>query len=311
MDVSVVIVNWNTRDLLLQCISSIYDTVRNVEFEIWVVDNGSGDGSVAAVRDAFPEVTVIENRENLGFARANNRALERISGRYALLLNSDAVLTNGAVESLYRFMEETPAAGMACGQLLNGDGSLQNSFASFPGLLSLVANESVLRVFFPRRYKPKHLSGTEPAEIDSGIGACLMVRKEAMDEVGLMDERYFFFFEETDWALAMKLAGWKSFFVPSARIYHLQGQSVGHSLRSRILFYQSRYIYFKKWYGRIYSVVPFLVMARLAVNLFANGAATVLTLGMARPVRSKLLVYAGLVHWHLKNLGDIFRPGIS
>lgn len=306
MDISVVIINWNTKALVLQCIESVSRTVSDLEIEIWVVDNGSADGSVEAVKQAFPDVHIIENGENLGFAKANNRALARITGKYALLLNSDAVLTPGAAAALYEFMERTPDAGMTCGQLLNEDGSLQNSFANFPTLASLLVNESVLRMIAPRHYTPKTVQSSGPMEIESGIGACLMVRKAAVDAVGLLDERYFFFFEETDWALCMRRAGWKSFFVPAARIYHLQGQSVGHRLASRVLFYESRYRYFKKWHGPMYGMVPFLVMFRLLINLAANGAGIVLTLGLAGSVRSKFLVYAGLARWHLCNLKTIF-----
>lgn len=306
MDISVVIINWNTKELVLQCIRSVYDTISGLDVEIWMVDNGSSDGSVEAVKETFPAVRIIENGENLGFAKANNRALAKISGKYALLLNSDAVLTPGAVAALFNFMERTPEAGMTCGQLLNEDGSLQNSFANFPTLASLLVNESALRLIAPHRYKSKTFSASGPTEIESGIGACLMVRKAAMETVGLMDERYFFFLEETDWALCMRRAGWKSFFVPGARIYHFQGRSVGHSINSRILYYESRYLYFKKWHSSVYWMVPCLVFSRLLVNLAANGAGVVLTLGLAAGLRAKLSVYAGLLRWHFSNLQTVF-----
>lgn len=138
MDISFIIVNWNTRVLLLDCLESIYKTVRHPSFEVWVVDNASEDGSAEAVAAAHPRVNLIENEVNRGFAAANNQALKRMRGRYALLLNSDAALTPGAADELYRFMEENPDAGMACGQLLDPDGSLQNSFAPFPCLSTVM-----------------------------------------------------------------------------------------------------------------------------------------------------------------------------
>jgi len=143
MDISVIIVNWNTRDLLLNCIRSVYETVQEIEFEIWVVDNGSTDESQQAVKAAFPQVHLIENTQNRGFAAANNQALKQMAGRYALLLNSDAALTERAAERLLAFMESTPTAGMACGQLLNPDGTLQNSIANFPTLLTLISKETL------------------------------------------------------------------------------------------------------------------------------------------------------------------------
>ena len=194
MDISIVIVNWNTRDLLRDCLFSIQRTVAGINWEAIVVDNASHDGSVAMLRQEFPAVIVIENRENRGFAAANNQALAVMSGRYALLLNTDAKLTENALARLWAFLESHPGAAMACGQLLNADGSRQNSIAAFPGLLTLTMNMSLLEYLWPQRYPSKRYDWPEPVEIDSGIGACLLVRKKAIDAVGMLDERYFFFF---------------------------------------------------------------------------------------------------------------------
>jgi GT2 family glycosyltransferase len=132
MDLSVIIVNWNTEGLLRDCLRSVYETIEGLAFEVIVVDNASGDGSVAMLKVEFPQVRRIENYENRGFAAANNQAFRAMAGRYALLLNSDAVLTEGAVRELFVFMEDHPEAVMACGQLLNADGSKQTSVARFP-----------------------------------------------------------------------------------------------------------------------------------------------------------------------------------
>ena len=299
MDVSIIIVNWNTKKLLLDCICSIYETVKNISFEIWLVDNASSDGSVEAVKQNYPDVKIIQNTKNLGFAAANNIALERMCGQYALLLNTDTILTNGAVEDLFDFMEKNQDAGMACGQLLNQDGSKQNSIANFPGILSLLCNESLLQILFPRKFPGKRREYKKPVEVDSCIGACLMVRKKAMDEVGLLDKRYFFFFEETDWAYRMKQAGWKIYFVPSAGIFHIQGQTVGHNAGSRIMFYRSRYIYFKKWHPRFYLLVRLIIFARLLINATLNLVGVAVTLGMHEGIRKKLSVYRTLILWHL------------
>lgn len=299
MDISIVIVNWNTKKLLLDCLSSVFETLKNISMEVWLVDNASGDGSVEAVKRTYPSVNIIQNRKNLGFATANNNALKRMQGRYALLLNTDAVLTEGAVEKIYDFMENNPKTGMACGQLLNQDGSKQNSVAAFPGILSLFCNESLLQILFPEKFPAKRREYKDPIEVDSCIGACLMVRKKAMDDVGLLDESYFFFLEETDWAYRMKQAGWKVFFVPSARIFHLQGQTVGHNVKSRIMFYRSRYIYFKKWHKRSYLLIHLIIFVRLLINTGLNLMGIVGTLGMHAGIRKKLFVYSGLIRWHL------------
>ncbi|NPU86130.1 MAG: glycosyltransferase family 2 protein [Syntrophaceae bacterium] len=303
MDLSIVIINWNTRDLLRDCLRSVYGTVRDLAFEIIVVDNGSSDGSAAMLRESFPAVRIVENHENRGFAAANNQAFRIMDGRYALLLNTDAVLTEGAVEALFRFMEGHSDAAMACGQLLNRDGSLQNSIAAFPSLLTLAANMPLLEILFPRRFPSKRYRHAEPVQVDSGVGACLLVRRDAMDDAGLLDERYFFYFEETDWAYAMSRKGWKVFHVPAARIYHLQGQSVGTGIASRMAFYRSRYAFFRKWFGRpYYFTVCCMLFVRLAVNAFLSTAGMLLTLGQHAELRRKADVYQELLAWHLRGL---------
>jgi GT2 family glycosyltransferase len=301
MDISVIIVNWNTRELLHRCLESVALTLREISHEAIVVDNASTDGSVAMLHDCFPAAIVIGNKENRGFGAANNRALGIMKGRYALLLNSDAVLTEHAAYELLACLESRPDAAMACGQLLNADGSRQNSIAAFPSLLTLTANMPLLEWLFPRRFPGKRYTYTQPVEVDSGVGACLMVRREAIVSVGGFDERYFFFFEETDWAYRMRQAGWKILYVPGALIYHLQGQSIGHDIRSRIAFYRSRYQFFRKWSGRpYYLAVRGVIAVRLLLNWLLTLAAVLLTLGLRRELRGKWAVYGRLLAWHLR-----------
>jgi len=300
MDLSIVIVNWNTKKLLLNCLGSVFATIKNISMEVWLVDNASSDGSVEAVTKIYPSINIIQNQKNLGFAAANNQAFKKMQGRYALLLNTDTVLTEGAVETIYDFMEHQPDVGIACGQLLNQDGSKQNSFANFPSLASLIFGEALLQLLFPKKYPNKRKAHVSPMEVDSCIGACMMVREDAMDTVGWLDESFFFFFEETDWACRMKQAGWKVYIVPSARILHLQGQSVGHNIQSRILYYRSRYIFFKKWHQDIYGLIRGIIFLRLLANAGLNLVGFVGTLGCHTGIRNKLDVYAKLISWHLE-----------
>jgi GT2 family glycosyltransferase len=189
---------------------------------------------------------------------------------------------------------------MACGQLLNADGSKQNSIASFPTFLTLLTNTPLLEYLFPKHYPSKRYDYKEPVEVDSGIGACLLVRKKAVEEVGMFDERYFFFFEETDWAYRMKSAGWKIFHVPSAFIYHFQGQSVGGGVRSRIEYYRSRYKFFRKWSSLpYYMLVRSVIATRLLVNWLLTSVASVVTLGIHRKMRDKWVIYSQLLLWHM------------
>ena len=300
MDISIVIVNWNTKELLLDCLASLYATVKELRFEVFLVDNASSDGSVEAVRAQYPQVNVIQNEKNLGFAVANNKALRVMQGKYALLLNSDTVLTDGAIAKLFTYLENHGELGMACGQLLNADGSKQNSIANFPSLLGLLCNETVLRLLWPRRFPSKRQEYSAPIEVESCIGACLMVRKAAMEAVGLLDERYFFFMEETDWAFAMLKGGWKSCFVPDARIYHLQGQSAGHNVRARIMFYRARYQYLRKWFPQLWPLHGLVVVARLVVNVVLNMIGFLLTLGLHAGILGRLALYLRLLAWHLQ-----------
>jgi len=305
MDISIIIVNWNTRDLLQNCLESIHKTIRDISYEIIVVDNASQDGSVAMLQARYPQVRLIQNEENRGFGAANNQAMRIMTGRYALLLNSDTVLAENAVGGLFTFMEAQSDAAMACGQLLNADGSKQNSIASFPNFFTLLTNTSLLEYLFPNRYPSKRYNYDKPIDVDSCIGACLLVRKKAIEDIGMLDERYFFFFEETDWTYQMKEAGWKVFHVPTALIYHFQGQSIGRDIQSRIEFYRSRYQFFRKWKSRPYFIiVSIVIFLRLCINWLVTSVANIFSLGINRELRHKFLVYSRLILWHLNLTSD-------
>jgi GT2 family glycosyltransferase len=301
IDISVIIVNWNTKELLRNCLNSLSKTVHNLLFEVIVIDNASSDGSIAMLETEFPFVIRIFNRENKGFGAANNQALTIMKGKYALLLNTDTVLMSGAVNKLWDFCEANDKAAIVCGQLLNADGTKQNSIASFPSLLTLAANTSLLEYLFPDRYPSKRYKHTAPIEIDSAIGACMMIRKKALDEAGAFDERYFFFFEETDLAYTMRLKGWKIYQVPGALIYHLQGQSIGHNISSRIEFYRSRYKFLRKWHSLLYCYLANgIIFLRLLINEVFSGIFAALTLGLNKKLRCKLAMYSKLIYWHFQ-----------
>jgi hypothetical protein len=302
VDISVIIVNWNTKDLLKNCLNSIYQTIHDLIFEVIVVDNASSDGSIEMLVAEFPDVIRIANNANKGFGAANNQAFGIMKGKYALLLNSDTILTPGAVNKLWNFCEANDKAAIVCGQLLNADGSKQNSIASFPSLLTLATNTSLLEFLFPGRYPSKRYEHISPIEVDSVVGACMMIRGTALDETGFFDERYFFFFEETDLAYTMRLKGWKIYQVSDALIYHLQGQSIGHNINSRMEFYRSRYQFFKKWHNALYYFLAGgIIFLRLLVNGFFNFIFVVLTLGLNKKMRNKLAMYSKLIYWHFRN----------
>jgi GT2 family glycosyltransferase len=299
--VSVIIVNWNTKDILQNCLDSIYPTIDNLSCEIIVVDNASSDGSTEMLQERYPQVIKIYNQDNRGFGAANNQAFAIMKGKYALLLNTDAILTSGAINKLYSFAKTHPQAAIVCGQLLNADGSKQNSVAAFPSLPSLLINTSLLEYIFPQWYPSKRYKHTSPIEVDSAIGACMMIRKKALDEAGFFDERYFFYFEETDLAYAFHSKGWSVYHVPDAFIYHLQGQSIGHNVGSRIEFYRSRYQFLRKWHSRpYYYLARGIIFFRLLVNGIFSFMFVALTLGLGKKVRNKLAIYSELIYWHFQ-----------
>jgi GT2 family glycosyltransferase len=247
-DVSVILVSWNTRELLLACLAALPAALGNLAAEIWVVDNGSTDGSVAAVHDLVPGARVIENAGNPGFAAANNQAIVASSGRYALLLNSDTVPEPGAIDALVRFAEQHARAGIVGAMLLNPDRSFQASYAGFPTLWSETLSVTGMGVrLFGRWYPNAGLQRSQVARcVDYVQGACMLVRRAAIADAGLMDEHYFMYSEEPDWCLRMRRAGWQTWYTPDARIVHHGGQSTRQARRAMVqALYRSKVRFFR------------------------------------------------------------------
>lgn len=249
MDISVIIVSWNTSALLSQCLSSLYETGSRFTFEVIVVDNNSRDDTVALVEKQFPEVILIKNDRNVGFACANNQAMMIGKGRYFLLLNSDTIVLPGAIDALMELAEQNPRVGVLGPKLLNMDGSLQASWASFPTFFS----ELIGRNFRTRQ----PVSGlTNVFNVDWIMGACMLVKTQVVQDVGGMDEDYFFYSEETDWCYRIKKKDWLVWYNTGAQIYHLGGGSANRSsLLQLARLYQAKILYFKKHYGSLTSTL--------------------------------------------------------
>ncbi len=301
VDISFIIVNWNTRDILINCLNSIYKTVKDIDFEICVVDNNSTDGSQGAIKKHFPEVKLIENKTNTGFAHANNQALKIMHGRFAVLLNTDTILQEKAIKNLLIFMNNSPRAGIAGAQLLNDDGSKQNSIDNFPSLETEIFNKSFLRILFPNKYPSKGRDYTSPIEVESVIGACMMVRKEAVDEVGFFDEDYFIFLEETDWCFRMHKNEWKVYHMPDAKVFHISGHSKKKTpWESQIEYYKSLYTFFRKNRGvTSYIILRILKPFKTLINLILNILGNLITLFRNERLRNRLLKYHKLLIWHI------------
>ncbi|MHB1457837.1 MAG: glycosyltransferase family 2 protein [Armatimonadota bacterium] len=254
MDLSISIVSWNTCSLLDACISSIQEASPGIEYEIIVADNASTDDSVKMLKEKYPDVNLIENTGNLGFARANNQVYARSTGRYFMLLNPDTVCMPGSLTELVRFMDANQSVGIVGPLVLNPDRSLQYSWARFPTLLSESMGK-LERVIIPQNVQPVTSEETRllgPFQTDWVGGCALVTRREAVECVGLMDESLFMYCEETDWCLRFSNSGWKIYVNPLSEIIHLGGQS-SNQVSDKCLahLFNSKVAYFRKHHGLI------------------------------------------------------------
>jgi N-acetylglucosaminyl-diphospho-decaprenol L-rhamnosyltransferase len=273
--ISIIIVSWNTSKLLENCLASILANPPTSPFENWVVDNASTDDSPRMLREKFPQVHLVENRENVGFARANNQAIQRSTGKYVLLLNPDTLLTSGALQALADFLDKHPEAGAAGARILNPDGSLQISSHPRPTLLRELWRLFHLDRLLPYAEYPLTKWETSQAqEVDMLMGACLLLRREVLDGVGLLDEDYFVYSEEVDLCYRIQRAGWRLFWVPQAEVVHFGGQSTQQAPTEMFLnLYHGKIKYFRKHYGwaaaQIYKLIlRIAALARLMLAPF-------------------------------------------
>ena len=256
VDVSAIIVNWNTKNLLHACLTSLQDDATAVRVETIVVDNGSRDGSAQMVARDFPGVQLLVNARNMGFAAATNRGMKQARGRYVLLLNSDAVVLPGAIQEMVRYMDAHPHVGAVGPRLRNGDRSPQSSMRDFPHLdrdaLAILEMERwplVGRIIW-RYSRHTSLYGSDHSttrDVDWVVGACLLLRREAIEHVGSLDEGYFFFAEEMDLCWRLRQHGWPIVFLASAEIVHLGGQSAARVPAARLTWHYAGLL---RFYGR-------------------------------------------------------------
>jgi GT2 family glycosyltransferase len=260
--VSVIITNWNGRGVLHECLRSVYERTSGIAFEVIVVDDASSDDSVTMVTTRFPQARLVVNDRNLGFVRSNNRGLLAASGRYVLLLNSDTVLLNNALRILAEFLDHHPEVGACGGWLRNPDLSSQMSYGDFPSLHQAIVDGLFLNDLFPGLRLPNRTviprrTAVAACEVNYICGADLFVRKDLVDRIGLFDERFQAYCEETD--LCYRIShdeGLKVCFVPDAQIVHLGGVSYEKLGRRRLqLQYNSYDKFFRKHHGHAYAVV--------------------------------------------------------
>jgi hypothetical protein len=279
-DVAIIIVNWNGKDLLRRCLTAVRETVKRVSYETYVVDNHSSDGSVEVVRAEYPWVKLLANTENLGFARGNNQAMRLAlpDSRYLLLLNSDAFVKADCIDHMVAFMDQHPAAGLGGPKLLYEDGRLQRSCYSFPTLwteftIALGADKFLAKLPFFGGYNLTHWNYDTVREVDVIMGAFMLARQAAVEQVGLMDEAFFMYSEEVDWCYRMQAAGWKTLFTPEAMCIHLWGGSSQQvKVESLIRLYRARVQFARKHYSRLTTFLYKVVIGLNALIRITLGA---------------------------------------
>jgi GT2 family glycosyltransferase len=266
IDLAIALVNWNNRDYLRQCLESIEAAQLSLKYEVVVADHGSMDGSREMLAQRFPYVRIVENQGNVGVARGNNQCIQHSSGRYIYILNNDTVVNRASIEAMVDFLDEHPQAGAVGGNLFNPDGTLQSSFCAFPTLWEEFLLVSHLgRALNP--YFPSH-NGRWPTvrAVDWISSASIVVRRAAIVEIGLIDESYFIYSDETDWQYRLWQAGWPVYYLPEVTTVHYGGGSFRPGGRRYTLVYRGRMLFARKHYAPPYSLVQRAMFAAAALG---------------------------------------------
>ncbi len=269
VDVSIIVVAWNVRELLYNCLESVYNETKGVSFEVIYVDNASKDGSAEMVRKKFPKVKMIENEKNEGFIKATNEGIQIAEGRYVLLLNSDTIVLDNAIAKTVKFADEHPEAAVVGCKVLNPDKTLQRNCFMYASLINLLLSATYLYKIFPKnkffgRERMTWWDFNDVREVETVCGSFSLVRNEAIKKVGLMDETYFVYGDDPDWCYRFKKNGWKILFTPDPQIIHYGGQTTKQMTgKFRLQLSGSRLIFMKLHRSKL--VFSF---ARLLIALF-------------------------------------------
>lgn len=244
MDVSIIFVNYKTKDLTVNAINSVNENTFGIEYEIFVVDNNSNDGSIEEIEHKFPNIKIIKNSVNAGFGTANNLAIKQANGKYIFCLNTDTLLINNAIKEMFDFMELNKNVGACGGNLYDTDMKPTMSYANFPSLWNSLSITWILRKFFPILRNHEEVKTIK--KVDFITGADIFLRKSVIDEIGLFDEQFFMFYEEVDLCKRIKNAKHQIKVIPSAKIIHLEGKSTTNFWNNIQMRVKSKYLYAKK-----------------------------------------------------------------
>lgn len=304
MDLSIVIVSWNTCALTLECLESLERALAEAGAdsfaEVLVVDNASFDGTVAAIRARFPAVRVIVSPRNLGFAAGCNAGLHVASGRHVLFLNSDARIDSKALHGCVDFLDQQPDVGVVGPQLLHPDGRRRNSIHNAPTLTSELIPKALLQFLFRRRFPSRRWVGDRPLDVEAVTGAAFFARAAAIAAVGPLSEDYFLFLEETDWCLRMRRAGWRVVHLPTLFAVHVAGASSKRRdpALTRIEYHRSLYHFFRV--NRGMGSMAMLIALRLLKTVFYLIARVPAALVDGERGRARLRVHRDVLEWHLR-----------
>jgi GT2 family glycosyltransferase len=302
MDIAVVVVTWNTRELVLDCLASVFAALSppaGLTAEIAVVDNGSSDGTREAIGERFPAARVIALPANVGFAAGANAGLRAVRGRHVLLLNSDARVTSETLERCVRFLDEHPDVGIVGPQLLHPDGRRQNSIHNFPIVATELLPKALFQALWRRRFPSRRWVGEEPLDVEAVTGAAIFARAAAIHDIGPLPEDYFFFLEETDWCWRARAAGWRVVHLPAAFAVHLSGASSKRRdpALTRIEYHRSLYRFFRVNRGAGWMAM--VVCLRLLKSLFYVVTQAPLALFGGRGL-ARWRVNRDVLVWHLR-----------
>lgn len=307
---SICIVNYKVEDLLRKCLNSIYESISCIAFETIIVDNNSGDGSVEMIKSIFPQANSIENKENVGFSKANNQAISIANGKYILLLNPDTIVKHHAIEKMVKFMENHQSVGILGCKLLNSDGSKKiqwTSCGSFPTLFNVFLWQSLLeKLFYKNRIfgmrQMTYWQRDTNKEVDWISGACMLIRREVINDIGLLDESFFSYFEDTDFCYRAKKKKWIVYFLADAHIIHIGGQSWNllhkKAIENKL---ENIHRFFMKYYGELPAFMCELLI--LYGSLLRSCIWTILFL-TNRDIRykRKLEEHKEIIKWCIKNI---------
>ena len=270
-DVSIIFVNYKTKDLTIGAIKSVRKKTNGINYEIFVVDNNSQDGSIEAIEQEFPGTNIIKNPENSGFGSANNLAIKQAQGKYILCLNTDTLLINNSIKELFDYMEKNPTVGACGGALYDAEQKPTHSGGLFPNLLNIILL-SKLRYVFKNLYENRLGTKLPYEKMEYVTGADIFFRKSVLDEIGLFDENFFMYFEESDLCYRINKAGYKIKIVPQAKIIHLEGKSSTVNINKFKWFKASEQYYFKKhhpnkvWLVKLINAAIFFISAFILKN---------------------------------------------